>query len=69
MTDSLNTNAALQPEELEEHTRQAAPEETPQTENLDTADMENEKAVTYELKSSKAEVIERLKELAQTVFQ
>ena len=67
MTDSLNTNAALQPEELEEHTRQAAPEETPQTENLDTADMENEKAATYELKSSKAEVIERLKELAQDI--
>ena len=53
MTDSLNTNAALQPEELEEHTRQAAPEETPQTENLDTADMENEKAATYELKHPK----------------
>lgn len=67
MTDSLNTNAALQPEELEEHTRQAAPEETPQTENLDTADMENEKAATYELKSSKAEVIERLKELSQDI--
>lgn len=67
MMDSLNPNTPLNTEELEEHTRQAVPEDVPQTENLATADMESNKTVSYELKASKTEVIERLKELAQDI--
>ena len=67
MTDSLNANATLNSENLEEHTTQTVPQETPQTDNLEPADTENNKAVAYEPKSSKAEIIERLKELAQDI--
>ena len=68
MTDSLNANATLNTENLEEHTIQAVQEETSQQEGMiETADNENNKAIVYEPKSSKAEVIERLRELAQNI--
>lgn len=65
MTDSLNANATLNSENLEEHTTQTVAQESLQEEKLETADTENNQTVAYEPKSSKAEVIERLKELAQ----
>lgn len=67
MTDSLNTKSPLNTEELEECTRQAVSDENSQNENLETADMNKEQAVVYDLKSSKAEVIERLKEIAKDI--
>lgn len=67
MTDSLNTNATLNSENLEEHSKQTVAQESIQKENLGTADTENHKTVAYEPKLSKAEVIGRLKELAQNV--
>ena len=67
MMDSLNANTSLNTENLEEHVKQAALEETSKEENFVTVDMENKKEIVYSQKSSKAEVIERLKELAQDV--
>ena len=66
MTDSLNTNATLNPEQLEEHTEQTISEETPQTETSETV-TGNEQTITNEPKRSKAEIITRLNELAQDI--
>lgn len=66
MTDSLNTNATLNPEQLEEHTEQTISEETPQTETSETV-TGSEQTITNEPKRSKAEIITRLNELAQDI--
>ena len=72
MTDSHDTNAALQQDALEEDKKQAELTEVP---SVETNEVSNEKAeeeadpeskkTAYEPKKTKAEVIERLKELAQ----
>ena len=66
MTDSLNTNVTLNPEQLEEHTEQTISEETPQTETSETV-TGSEPTITNEPKRSKAEIITRLNELAQDI--
>ena len=67
MTDSHETNVTLNSEALDEHARQAGLEETSQQSQVENADMENEKVTVFEQKSSKAEVIERLKELSRDI--
>ena len=47
--------------------RQAGLEETSQQSQVENADMENEKVTVFEQKSSKAEIIERLKELSRDI--
>ncbi len=65
MTDSHETNVTLSSEALDERAREAGSEETSQMSSVENADMKNEKATVFEQKSSKAEVIERLKELSR----
>ena len=67
MTDSHETNVTLNSEALDEHARQAGLEEASQQSQVENADMENEKVTVFEQKSSKAEVIERLKELSRDI--
>ena len=74
MTDTHDTNADLQQDALEEDKKQAAPTEVPSVETTEVSNKEEataeeaeseSKETAYEPKKSKAEVIERLKELAQ----
>ncbi len=74
MTDTHDTNVDLQQDALEEDKKQAAPTEVPSVETTEVSNKEEttaeeaeseSKETAYEPKKSKAEVIERLKELAQ----
>lgn len=74
MTDTHDTNVDLQQDALEEDKKQAAPAEVPSVETTEVSNKEEataeeadseSKGTAYEPKKSKAEVIERLKELAQ----
>ncbi len=66
MTDSYDTNATLKPENSEESKKPTNSEVT-QTNLSKKTDMENEKTIVYEPKNTKAEIIERLKEIAQDI--
>lgn len=67
MMDSQDPNVTLNTEPLEEHTPQAEPQEEAQAASEDTVNVDDKKTAPYEAKTSKAEIISRLKELAQDV--